>query len=153
MIAWCGFAGAWLLVIGPLYQGVLELMEQEIDQTGIQAVTAGTVPPPMPSAWWWLLPGVMIALLNRRARAFRRAALARMTREQRAQYRGFVQKASGWFAVATGASLLAVKRVAAGREGGLGAGRAPGVAGRNVCVGYAFRILCPGHQPAPDRRF
>jgi hypothetical protein len=109
VIAWFGFAGAWLLVIGPLYQGVVELLELEIDQQGIRDAAAGTSPPPLPPTWWWLLPPVMIVLLNRRSRAYRRAAMARLTPRQRAQYRGFVQKASGWFAVATGASLLAVK--------------------------------------------
>lgn len=109
VIGWVGFAGAWLLVAGPLYQGVLELLEQELDQAGFEAATAGLTPPRMPSPWWWLLPPVMFVLQQRRTADFRREAIARLTTQQRTQYTGFMQKATGWFVVATGASLLAVK--------------------------------------------
>ncbi len=109
VIGWIGFAGAWLLVAGPLYQGVLELLEQELDQAGFEAATAGLTPPPRPSQWWWLVPPVMLVRQHRRTAEFRREALARLTTQQRTQYMGFMQKATGWFVVATGASLLAVK--------------------------------------------
>ena len=109
MVAWIGFAGAWLLVAGPLYQGVLELLEQEIDQAGFEEIAAGLTQPEMPSRWWWLLPPVMLTLQHRRVAAYRQEALERLTPQQRTQYRGFMEKATGWFVVATGASLLAVK--------------------------------------------
>lgn len=109
MIAWIGFAGAWLLVAGPLYQGALELLEQEIDQTGFEAVTKDLPRPRMPSLWWWLVPPVMLVLQQRQMADYRREALALLTAEQRAQYTGFMRKATGWFVVASGASLLAVK--------------------------------------------
>jgi hypothetical protein len=109
VIGWIGFAGAWLLVAGPLYQGVLELLEQELDQAGFQAATAGLTRPPMPSQWWWLVPPVMLVRQHRRIAEFRQEALARLTAQQRTQYMGFMQKATGWFVVATGALLLAVK--------------------------------------------
>jgi hypothetical protein len=32
VIAWAGFLGAWLLVAGPLYQGALELREEDVDR-------------------------------------------------------------------------------------------------------------------------
>jgi hypothetical protein len=38
VIAWVGFLGAWLLVAGPLYQGALELREEEVDREGIAAL-------------------------------------------------------------------------------------------------------------------
>jgi hypothetical protein len=34
VIAWVVFAGAWLLVAGPLYQGSVELGELDIDREG-----------------------------------------------------------------------------------------------------------------------
>ena len=34
VIAWAGFLGAWLLVAGPLYQGAIELREEEVDREG-----------------------------------------------------------------------------------------------------------------------
>ena len=51
----------------------------------------------------------MLTLQHRRTAAYRRQALARLPAQQRVQYAGFMQKATGWFVVATGASLLAVK--------------------------------------------
>jgi hypothetical protein len=76
---------------------------------GIEAVVAELTPPSQPSAWWWLLPPVMFALQHRRTVDYRKQALGRMTDQQRAQYNGFMRKATGWFVVATGATLLAVK--------------------------------------------
>ena len=62
VIAWVVFAGAWLLVAGPLYQGSVELGELDIDREGIEGIKASAVRaarPDPPSAWWWLLPPVM----------------------------------------------------------------------------------------------
>ena len=109
IISWCGFFGAWLLVAGPLYQGALELIEQEIDREGFAATIADLAPRSLPSAWWWVLPPVMLVLRQRRSEAYRREMLTRFTPEQRVQFTGYVQKATGWFVVAAGASLLAVK--------------------------------------------
>ena len=109
MIDWIGVVGAWLLVAGPLYQGALELLEHDIDREGFARVIDGLEPPVMPSAWWWLLPPVMVVLRRRRNEAHRRAVRARLTAQQRAQFGGFARKASGWFVVAAGASLLAAK--------------------------------------------
>src|ERR1700727_150478 len=71
VIAWAAFLGAWLLVAGPLYQGAIELHEEDIDRDAIDA------------------------------------ALAQLTQAQREQFTSFVNKATGWFTVAIGASLLA----------------------------------------------
>jgi hypothetical protein len=51
-ILWATFAGAWLLVAGPLYQGSVELGELDFDRDGIQGTAAAV-------HWWWLLPPVM----------------------------------------------------------------------------------------------
>jgi hypothetical protein len=110
VIAWAGFAGAWLLVAGPLYQGAIELAEEEVDREAIEASTAGLPRPEPPSPWWWLLPPVMYLIRRRSGRAFRRAALARLTQVQRAQFTRFISKAAGWFTVALGAALLAAEQ-------------------------------------------
>jgi hypothetical protein len=109
VIAWVEFAGAWLLVAGPLYQGSVELGELDIDREGIEGVKASaiqTVQPP--SAWWWLLPPVMYVLRRRWSTAFRQATFAQLTETQREQFTSFRNKATGWFTVAAGGALLAV---------------------------------------------
>jgi len=110
LIAWAGFLGAWLLVAGPLYQGAIELSEEEMDREGMEASMASVARPKSPSPWWWLLPPVMYFLARRRNNAFRQAVLAELTPAQRQQRTSFINKATGWFTVATGAALLAVEQ-------------------------------------------
>jgi hypothetical protein len=110
VFAWVGFLGAWLLVAGPLYQGALELHEQDVDRDAIEATSARIPQPDPPSPWWWLLPPVLYLIRRRRHRAFRRAALAELTQAQREQFASFVNKANGWFTVAAGATLLAAEQ-------------------------------------------
>jgi hypothetical protein len=110
VIAWVMFAGAWLLVAGPLWQGSVELTELDLDREGIQG-TAATVQAAQarPSPWWWwLLPPVMYVLNRRWYKAAQRAMLAQLTPTQREQVTRFQSKAIGWFTVAAGAALLAV---------------------------------------------
>jgi hypothetical protein len=108
LISWAGFLGAWLLVAGPLYQGVLELREEDVDQnTGDLA--SRIAPSPAPSTWWWLLPPVMLILRRRRNREYHRTVLASLTPRQRAHRERFIHKATGWFVVALGGSFIAVK--------------------------------------------
>jgi hypothetical protein len=110
VIAWVGFLGAWLLVAGPLYQGALELLEEDIDREGIDASIARIPRPDPPSPWWWLVPPAMYLIRRYRSKAFRRAALAQLTQAQRDQATSFLNKATGWFAVALGAALLAAEQ-------------------------------------------
>ena len=105
--AWSGFLGAWLLFAGPLYQGAIELLEQ--DRMSADGRPTDLPAPPPPSAWWWLLPPAMLTLRRRRSRAYRRAVLARLTPQQQAERAGFMDKAAGWFVVATGGTLIAIK--------------------------------------------
>jgi hypothetical protein len=107
VIAWAGFAGAWLLVAGPLYQGSVELHELDVDRDAIKASAVRTARQDLPSAWWWLLPPVMYVLRRRWNRAFRQATFAQLSETQREQLTTFRNKATGWFTVATGAALLA----------------------------------------------
>ena len=110
VIAWAGFLGAWLLVAGPLYQGALELLEEDVDREGIEASAANIPRPKSPSPWWWLLPPVMYLLRRRRSNAYRQATLAALTQEQRDQFTHFIDTATGWFTVAIGATLLGAEQ-------------------------------------------
>jgi len=108
VIAWATFAGAWLLVAGPLYQGSVELNEMDVDREGLQGkAAAAQAAQARPSAWWWLLPPVMYVLYRRWNKARQQAVLAQLTQTQRAQLTGYQSKATGWFTVAAGATLLA----------------------------------------------
>ena len=109
VIIWAEFAGAWLLVAGPLYQGSVELAELDFDREGIEGIraSAAQAADQRPSAWWWLLPPVMYVLHRRWAKAFRQSTLTLLTQTQREQFASFRSKATGWFTVAIGATLLA----------------------------------------------
>ena len=108
VIAWAMFAGAWLLVAGPLYQGSVELDELDVDREGIQGKAApAQAAPARPSGWWWLLPPVMYVLHGRWKKALRQAMLAQLTEPQREQLTSYQSKGTGWFTVAAGATLLA----------------------------------------------
>jgi hypothetical protein len=109
VIAWATFAGAWLLVAGPLYQGSVELDELDVDREGIEGIKASAAQTAQgrPSPWWWLLPPVMYVLHRRWTRAFRQATFAQLTETQREQFISFRNKATGWFTVTAGATLLA----------------------------------------------
>jgi hypothetical protein len=108
VIAWATFAGAWLLVAGPLYQGSVELGEMHFDHEGIQGqAAAAQAASTRPSAWWWLLPPVMYVLYRRWYKALRRSMLAQLTETQREQFTSFQSKSTGWLTVAAGATLLA----------------------------------------------
>ena len=49
LIAWCGFAGAWLLFGGPVYQAALELQEQDIERDRLAELgDQAQGPPPLP---------------------------------------------------------------------------------------------------------
>jgi hypothetical protein len=108
VIAWATFAGAWLLVAGPLYQGSVELGELDFDREGIQGKAAAVqAAQARPSGWWWLLPPVMYVLHRRWYKALQQAMRAQLSETQREQLASFQSKATGWFTVAAGAALLA----------------------------------------------
>jgi hypothetical protein len=109
VIIWAQFAGTWLLVAGPLYQGSVELDELDIDREGLEGVKQSAIgaAPDRPSPWWWLLPPVMYVLHRRWTRALREATMAQLTGAQLEQITSFRNKATGWYTVASGAFLLA----------------------------------------------
>jgi hypothetical protein len=110
VISWVVFAGSWLLVAGPLYQGSVELAELDIDREDIEGIKASAAQlerPDPPSRWWWLLPPAMYVLRRRWNKAFREVTFAQLTETQREQFSSFRHKATGWFTVASGVTLLA----------------------------------------------
>jgi hypothetical protein len=107
VIAWSAFAGAWLLVAGPVYQAALELSAEEIEREAIAAVQKEAEPPRV-STWWWLLPPVGYLLSRRQYRAYRRDVMTSLTRSQREQLVRFTDKANGWIFIALGAFLVAI---------------------------------------------
>jgi hypothetical protein len=108
VLAWIGFAGAWLLVAGPVYQAALELDGEEIERDQLAEVAKQVAPPPRPSPWWWLLPPVAYVLQLRRNHDYRQATFTAMSPALRRQFVSFTDKAAGWVMVAAGALLLAV---------------------------------------------
>lgn len=109
LIAWAGFAGAWLLVAGPVFQAALELQEEEVDREAF-ARTKDTVPRPDPiSGWWWLLPPVAFILQRRASGRYREAVVAAVPDEVYVQFAHYLMKANGWLLVGAGAFFIALK--------------------------------------------
>jgi hypothetical protein len=108
LILWSGFFGAWLLVAGPLYQAALELGEENIsreDMAGVQRNETES----RPSGWWWLIPPVGYWKQRRFAQEERRAMMAALPHVVMASWVTFMNKATAWFYVASGAFLIALK--------------------------------------------
>jgi hypothetical protein len=114
VVAWAMFAGAWLLVVGPLYQGAIELGELDLDREAILGKTErAKAEYDRPSSWWWLLPPVMYVLHRRWYKALKSHVVAHLDETQRGQMVRFQSKAAGWFTVAGGAGLLAAGQTGA----------------------------------------
>jgi hypothetical protein len=109
LIAWCGFAGAWLLFGGPVYQAVLELQEQDIERDRMAELGAQVRSSPPVSRWWWLLPPVWYALERRHRRQWRNAVLAAMARSEVEAFVNYIDKATAWLFVGLGGFLIATK--------------------------------------------
>jgi hypothetical protein len=107
VIAWSAFAGAWLLVAGPVYQAALELTAEEVERDAISAAKDQVELPRM-SAWWWLLPPVGYLLSRRQHRVYRVSVMTSLTRQQLEQLVRFADKANGWIFIALGAFLVAI---------------------------------------------
>ncbi len=91
-MVWTSFVGSWLLVAGPLYQGSVELHRIEISIAGDASR--------LPSRFWWLVPPAMYLVTRRRLAADR-------STDDRARL--FRASGTGWFAVAIGSTLLAMR--------------------------------------------
>lgn len=108
-IHWAAFAGAWLLVAGPLFQAAVELRDEELDREQFEKAKGDVPPQETMSGWWWLLPPVAYYKSRKRNDRYQRAMMAALPAETRAQFVGFMNKATGWFTVAAGAFLIALK--------------------------------------------
>jgi hypothetical protein len=108
VIAWAGFAGAWLLVAGPIYQAAIELAAEDIERDAIQEASLSAAAPDRPSGWWWLVPPVGYVLWMRRQRQHRRAIMSLLTPVQMEQLVRFGNKATAWIYISGGAFLVAL---------------------------------------------
>lgn len=109
LILWSGFLGAWLLVAGPLYQAALELAEENISREDMAKVQRPEPSRPRPSGWWWLIPPVGYWKQRNYAQDERRAAMAALPHDVMESWVSFMNKATAWFYVASGAFLIALK--------------------------------------------
>lgn len=109
LILWAGFFGAWLLVVGPVYQAVLELAEEDVEFDRIREVADAVPRPPPVSPWWWLVPPVYVVERRSRQGRHRRGLAAHLSDADFLALRGLVNKATGWLYVAVGGLLIAVK--------------------------------------------
>ena len=109
LLMWCGLAGAWLLVAGPVYQAALELREHELAVDRLEAARAIASKTPSVSRWWWLVPPAKIVLERRRTQAHRQIYMDALSVEQFESLVSFINKATGWLLVASGGFLLAAK--------------------------------------------
>ena len=108
-IAWCGFFGAWLLVLGPLNQAIREVQEEEFERDSIaRAEREIDVPSPV-SAWWLIAPPVYLVLRRRRDSVYKQRIREAMSPSDIRAFAHLREVASAWFLVAAGASLIAVK--------------------------------------------
>lgn len=109
VIAWCGFVGAWLLVLGPLNQAIREVQEEEFERDAIaRAARSIDVPAPV-SAWWLAVPPVYFVLRRRRDRVYKQLVRDAMSPEDLRAFAHLRDVAGAWFLVAAGASLIAAK--------------------------------------------
>jgi hypothetical protein len=109
LILWSGFFGAWLLVAGPLYQAALELGEEDISRDAMAGVDRPVPSTNRPSGWWWLIPPVGYWKQRRYAQDERNAMMAALPRDVMTNWVTFMNKATAWFYVASGAFLIALK--------------------------------------------
>src|ERR1700734_3407289 len=107
-IAWAGFAGSWLVVARPGFQGAIDFQAEDVERDAIQKAADATTKPPPFSRWWWLIPPVGYALQLRRSRAYRHSVMDVLTSAQMEQLVRFGNKATGWILISVGALLVAL---------------------------------------------
>jgi hypothetical protein len=109
IINWCGFVGAWLLVLGPLNQAITELAEEEFERDALaRAEREIEVPPPV-SAWWLVFPPGYVVLRRRRDQLYKERLRDAMSPETIRAFAHLRDVAGAWLLVAAGAALIAVK--------------------------------------------
>ena len=109
LIYWFGFAGAWLLFTGPIYQASVELRAEREASARFEEVMHGAPEPEPVSNWWWLLPPVRLMFGAGRRDDARKAFLASLPREDLDLITRYINIARGWALVGMGAFLIALK--------------------------------------------
>ena len=109
LIFWAGFAGAWLLFAGPIFQASVELRAEADVVDRVRRSAADVARPTPVSAWWWLLPPAHVVLQSRRNRSYQGAVLERLSEEELTQITRYIRTAWGWIYVGLGAWLIAWK--------------------------------------------
>lgn len=105
----CGFLGGWLVVAGSLYQAALELKDMDIAREHIEETRKRIPEQKHVSFWWWLLPPIKIILERRLSNQWRRQFITALPNEAMEPIVAYMNKASGWVFVSSGAFFLAVK--------------------------------------------
>jgi hypothetical protein len=116
LIHWCGFAGAWLLVIGPLQQAASELDEETRDLDEIPSKLRALPRSDPPSAWWWLLPPVAYVQRIHLRNRHRQMAKEALEPDEFERMERLADKARAWLFVAGGAFLIAITETWSLRE-------------------------------------
>lgn len=106
---WFGFVGAWLLFAGPVHQASVELRAESHAVQRMQRAIGEVDAPPQISKWWWLLPPVRLVMTMRHRNAAQKSVVESLPPEDYEQISHYVKVARGWFYVAGGAWLIALK--------------------------------------------
>lgn len=109
LILWAGFAGAWLLVAGPLHQARIELAEEELEREAYASAIDAAGPPPRTSVWWWLVPPLRLYLAHARKEHWQREVWMKLSTEEFDKLASFMTKARGWMLVGGGGLCIATK--------------------------------------------
>ena len=109
LIYWFGFAGAWLLFTGPIYQASVELRAEREASARFEEVMHGAPEPEPVSNWWWLLPPVRLMYGAGRRDDARKTFLASLSAEDLELITRYINIARGWTLVGLGALLIALK--------------------------------------------
>ena len=109
LIYWFGFAGAWLLFTGPVYQASVELRAEREASARFEEVMSGAPAPEPVSNWWWLIPPVRLMFGAGRRDEARKAFLASLATEDLELITRYIGIARGWALVGLGALLIALK--------------------------------------------
>jgi hypothetical protein len=108
LVSWAGFAGAWLLFAGPIYQAALELTGERFEVEELDDVRSQPGPQQV-SRWWWLVPPVWFWKQHRASEQYRRETLSGLSATAVRSLVDYLGAASAWLFVGLGGLLIAVK--------------------------------------------
>lgn len=106
LVSVVGLCGSWLLVIGPAYQGVLEITTRRREVDGIRRRIDGVLVRPVPR-WAWIFPPLALAWWSRRLRDHVEAVKDVLPDGPEREWVGYLDSVIGWALVAAGGLLTA----------------------------------------------